>query len=275
MNFAGDYLDRLAPFATSLPPVRALHLPPIEASGSKNGEFCALELADGSLGLAYVLLDDTLRQLIDRREALGLAGMDAFALARAYAEGDGVLRTVGFAAANAITRHLFDRAGYVAPDSKDSIGGLEPAPGDHVGMIGLFRPLAARMVASGARLSVVELKAALAGEHDGYTVTTDAGVLRECNKVMTTSTLLLNDTLDRMAPLWAGAQRVAMIGPSAGCLPDPLFARGVTLVGGTWIEDGPAFVAALRAGEGWSRHARKSAITPGDYPGWTALCGRL
>jgi len=275
MSFAQDYLDRLAPFAAGLPRVRALHLPPMEAAGSKNGEFCAIELEDGSLGLAYVLLDDTLRHLIDRRDALGLAGMDAMTLARAYVEGAGVHRTLGFAAANAITRHLFDRAGYAAPPSADSIGGLDPVSGDHVGMIGFFRPLAARIVASGARLSVVELKAELAGEQNGYTVTTDASVLRDCNKVMTTSTLLLNDTLDRMARLWSGAQRVAMIGPSAGCLPDPLFARGVTLVGGTWIEDGPAFVEALRAGEGWSRHARKCAITPADYPGWDALRARL
>jgi uncharacterized protein (DUF4213/DUF364 family) len=275
MSFAQEYLDHLAPFAGGLPRVRALHLPPIEAAGSKNGEFCALELDDGALGLAYVLLDDTLRRLIDSRDALGLAGMDAMSLARAYVDGVGVHRTLGFAAANAITRHLFDRAGYAAPQSADSIGGLDPAPGDHVGMIGFFRPLAARIVASGARLSVVELKADLAGAQDGYTVTTDAEVLRDCNKVLTTSTLLLNDTLDRMADLWAGARRVAMIGPSAGCLPDPMFARGVTLLGGSWIEDGPAFADALRAGEGWSGHARKCAITPADYPGWDALRARL
>ena len=96
MNFARDYLDRLAPFAGGLPRVRALHLPPIEAAGSKNGEFCALELDDGALGLAYVLLDDTLRRLIDSHDALGLAGMDAMSLARAYVEGVGVQRTLGF-----------------------------------------------------------------------------------------------------------------------------------------------------------------------------------
>jgi uncharacterized protein (DUF4213/DUF364 family) len=275
MNFAQHYLAALAPFAAGLPPVKALHLPPLSAADGKNGEFCALELADGAIGLAYVLLDDTLRQLTDGQGSFGLEGMDAMALARAYGEGSGVLRTLGFAAANAITRHLLDRAGYRAPDSGDSIGGLDPGPGDRVGMIGFFRPLAARIVDRGAQLTVIELKAELAGAQAGFTITTDATRLRECNKVLSTSTLLLNGTLDRMSALWAGAGRVAMIGPSAGCLPDPLFARGVTLLGGTWIEDGPAFVEALRAGEGWSAHARKSAITPADYPGWAALRARM
>ena len=54
-----------------------------------------------------------------------------------------------------------------------------------------------------------------------------------------------------------GARAVAMIGPGAGCLPEPLFARGVTAIGGTWIEDRAGFVAALRSGSPWGRHARK------------------
>jgi len=275
MSFAHDYLSRLEPFAASLPRVKALHLPPLEAAGSKNGEFCAIELDDGSLGLAYVLLDDTLKHLIDSSPGKTLAGSDAMALARQYATAQGTLKTLGFAAANAITRHLFDRAGYVAPDSADSIGGIDPQPGDCIGMIGYFCPLADRIVAAGASLTVVELKADLAGERDGYVVTTDATALNACNKVISTSTILLNDTLEQILGACTRAERIAMIGPGAGCLPDHLFARGVTLIGGSWIEDRDAFVDALVRGEGWSKQARKSAITTDDYPGWDALVARM
>jgi hypothetical protein len=55
-------LDRLGA-AHTLPRVRALHLPPDPPPGQPRGEFCALELQDGSLGLSYVLLDDTLARL--------------------------------------------------------------------------------------------------------------------------------------------------------------------------------------------------------------------
>jgi uncharacterized protein (DUF4213/DUF364 family) len=54
-------------------------------------------------------------------------------------------------------------------------------------------------------------------------------------KVVSTSTLLLNDTLDRMLGHCRNARWFAMVGPGAGCLPDALFARGVTLLGGSWI----------------------------------------
>lgn len=277
MSFANDYLKQLEQIAARhpLPRVRALHLPPLEAAGSKNGEFCAIELEDGALGLSYVLLDDTLRQLLDGRDGLGVVGAQAVTLARAYAEGEGVARTLGFAAANAITRHFLDRTGYAPPDSVDSIGGLRPETGDRIGMIGFFRPLADRIVASGARLVVVELNADLAGMQAGYEVTTDASVLADCNKVLSTSTILLNDTLEGMLARCERANCIALIGPSAGCLPDALFARGVSSLGGSWVTDREGFIAALAAGEGWSRYARKCAVTPADWPGFDALRLRI
>ncbi len=278
MTFANDYLAQLERFAAAgpLPRVRALHLPPPPSSdpGANKGEFCALELDDGSLGLSYVLLDDALARLRDQGEGLGLAGADSLALARRYASADSCAKTLGFAAANALTRCLFDRAGFAPPASRDSIGEMAPARGEHIGMIGLFRPLLGRVLESGARLTVVELNPALAGEADGYRVTLDAAELETCDKLVSTSTLLLNDTLDRMLGHCRAARWFAMVGPSAGCLPDALFARGVTLLGGNWIEDGVGFVAALRRGESTSAWSTKSALTPASYPGFEALLAR-
>jgi uncharacterized protein len=280
VTFAAEYLAQLETFATTgpLPRVRALHLPP-EPSGEDNkGEFCALELDDGSLGLSYVLLDDTLARLREGADSLGLAGADPLEVARGYLYNDGghgIRKTLGFAAANALTRCLFDRAGYVPPEAGDSIGGIDPQPNDHIGMIGLFKPLLGRILESGARLTVVELKEELAGAADGYVVTLDADALLACAKVVATGTLLLNDTLDRMLVNCRNARWFAMVGPSAGCLPDALFARRVTLLGGSWVIDRRGFVEALKAGEKRSECARKFAITKGWYPGMDALLRRL
>jgi uncharacterized protein (DUF4213/DUF364 family) len=253
------------------PRIRALHLPPASAAGSKNGEFCALELDDGALGLSYVLLDDTLAKLGSAECDGTLAGADALTVARWYGSETDVRRTLGFAAINALTRAFFDRAGYAPPASADSTGLLEPQPGDHIGMIGFFTPLIGRIVAAGARLTVAELNPDFAGEHDGYRVTLDPEDLATCNKVLSTSTLLLNDSLERMLGACRSAGSFAMIGPSAGCLPDPLFARGVTLLGGSWIEDSSAFIDSLRSGDSWGRHTRKFAIRREAYPGFAPL----
>ncbi len=276
MSFATEYLAQLEAFAAQgpLPRVRALHLPPGRYAQDNRGEFCALELEDGSIGLSYVLLDDTLERLIDAADGFGLPGVDALALAQRYVGDTGIWKTLGFAAANALSRCLYDRAGFRPDDSADSIGHLHPQPGEHIGMIGKFTPLVRRITASGARLTIVELKPELAGEHEDYRVTLDAEELADCSKVVSTSTLLLNDTIDRMLACCRNARWFAMIGPSAGCLPDALFARGVTLVGGSWINDRDRFISALRSGESQSDYASKFALTADNYPGFDALLAR-
>ncbi|WP_298835684.1 DUF364 domain-containing protein [uncultured Piscinibacter sp.] len=272
-DVAHDLLVLLERFAARcpLPRVHALHLPPPAADGTRDGEFCAIELDDGSLGLSFVLLGGTLAQLRAPGDRTGLLGMDSLALARRYAEGHGEERALGFAAVNALTRHLFDRAGYVPPAAGGSIGDLDLAAGDQVGMVGLFPPLVKQVLATGAQLTVVELREDLAGPREGWQVTLDPAALARCNKILSTSTVLLNDTLDEVLSHCRQAQRVALIGPGAGCLPDPLFARGVTLLGGSWIVDAAAFKAALRSGEPWGAHVRKVAIRREAYPGFERL----
>ena len=276
MSFGHDYLAQLEAFAAlgPLPRVRALHLPPPPPEPSDKGEFCALELADGSLGLSYVLLDNTLAQLRHGIDSFGLAGADPLALARRYASDGGIWKTVGFAAANAISRCLFDRAGFRPANSTDSIGQLQPQPGENIGMIGLFKPLLARILGSGAKLTVVELKEELLGDHPGFRVTLDPQELVACSKVVSTSTLLLNDTLDTMLACCPQARYFAMIGPSAGCLPDALFSRGVTLLGGSWVQQREGFLEALQLGLSRSDYASKFALTPDSYPGLAALLAR-
>lgn len=277
MSSIGDLtlaiLEELAP-ALGQPRVRALHVPPPPADGSRRGEFAALELEDGSVGLAYVLLDDTLARL-RRGESTSLAGLPALDVARAMAGPPGVPRTLGWAAAQALAACLTRRAGWAPPSAGDSLADLAPGPGDHVGLVGLFGPLMSRLVASGARITVVELRPELAGRHDGYEVTLDTSALRQCNKVLATGALLINDTLDTVLAHTRGAQRVGLIGPSVGGLPDILFARGVHVLGGTWVEEPAAFVRALAAGQERAGAARKFTLAREAWPGWRALLARV
>jgi hypothetical protein len=254
-----------------LPAVRAVHVPPPAADGTRDGEFCALELEDGSLGLSFVLLGDTLARLRAPGGLDALAGTPSLTLARRYVQAQGAQRTLGFAALNALTRHLFDRAGYLPAAAGGSIGDLDLRPGDHLGMVGLFPPLVKQVLATGAQLTVLELRADLAGPREGWHVTLDAGELARCDKILSTSTVLLNDTLDALLERCRHAQRVALIGPGAGCLPDPLFARGVTSLGGSWVVDATAFKAALRAGQPWGRFTRKFSLGRDAYPGFDRL----
>jgi uncharacterized protein (DUF4213/DUF364 family) len=274
VSWADEALDLLARAAARRPPprVRALHLPPPPRPDRLRGEFCAIELEDGALGLSYALLGDTPEIL--RRGGLAVEGADPLELARGFVSGDALRRTIGFAAINALTRSVFDRAGFVPPRSADSVGGLDPRPGETVGMIGHFTPLVDRIVERGARLVIVELREDLVRDDGTVRVTTDARELAGCREVLATGTLMLNDSLERMLGHCRGATRLSLVGPSVGAPPDPLFARGVTLLGGNWVRDPRGYIAALVAGEPTGAHACKVALRRDDYPGWDALLSR-
>jgi uncharacterized protein (DUF4213/DUF364 family) len=251
--------------------VQRIVLPPLADKPGREGEFCAVQLDDGSVGLAFTLLDGTLAALHARGADSGRPAMD---LVRGYAEGDGAARALGLATINALTRRLFDRAGFVPDDSIDSFGSLALEPGDRLGMVGHFTPLIEQARALGIPVTVLELKAELVREEPGLVVTLDPARLAGCNKIVSTSTLLLNDTFEAVAGCWRGADAVAIVGPSAGCPPDPLFAAGVSAVGAAWVIDAEAFLARVAAGAKWGETSRKVTLTPQPYPGLDALLAK-
>lgn len=251
--------------------VKRIVLPPLVDKPGKEGEFCAVQLDDGVVGLAFTLLDGTLAALHARGADSGRAAMD---LVRGYAADDGAARALGLATINALTRRLFDRAGFVPDDSIDSFGSLALKPGDRLGMVGHFTPLIEQARASGIPVTVLELKPELVREEAGLAVTLDPARLAGCNKIVSTSTLLLNDTFEAVSAAWRGAAAVAIVGPSAGCPPDPLFAAGVSAVGTAWIADADAFLDRVAAGEKWGAASRKVTLTPRQYPGLDALIAR-
>ncbi len=254
------------------PRVRALHLPP--ANGTKEAEFCALELDDGSIGFAYIQLDATESPLRERHGARSLSGIDAASLAAGFATGDPVARALGFATINALSQGLFARARWVPRAGGDPLGAIDPQRGEHIGMIGLFTPLVPIILRSGARLTVLELRSELVRDEPQLRVTVDPAALATCDKVVSTCTVILNDTLDAVLEACRHAGRIAIVGPTAGCVPDPLFERGVDSLGGRRVVDRERFLQAFRSGAKWGEYAAKYVIARDDYPGIDDLLAR-
>ncbi len=271
MGVAADLLELLdAVSPADLPAATALIVPPTKTPGKVAGEFCAVALADGSVGLSYLLLGDTFERVLAAARAPLRFPMPVRELTAGLLDTDPVRRTVGMAAVNAASQHILCRGGFVgSPD--DSLGQIAPAQGQNVGMVGLFPPLVRRIVAAGAVLTVIELRRDLVGLRDGYRVVADPAALADCDKVIVTSTTILNDTLDDVLRHCGKAIEIVVIGPGAGCLPDPLFARGVTAIGATRIVDPVAFAGAVSAGAPWGSAASKYLIRRSAYPGASVL----
>ena len=100
--FAAELLELVARLADCFEPprVRALIMPPVSESSGKHAEFCALELEDGSLGLAYASLGDTLRALARDLPGTTVAGLASTDVAGWFRSTDTVRRMLAFAAIN-------------------------------------------------------------------------------------------------------------------------------------------------------------------------------
>ena len=210
----------------------------------------------------------------DPFEAKPLAGSPADA-ARDDAAEALARRTLGLGAANAIAQHVIRESGVALDTGTNSIASFEPGPADRVGMIGFFPPLVARLRKQGIDLTVIELKKELARQEPGLRVTLDPEALQGSTHILGTSTMLLNDSLDRMLAHCEQADQVAIIGPSAGFLPDPLFARGVHTVGGHQVVDPSGFFVRCEAGRKWGDTSRKYCFHRAGYPGLAAVLSAL
>jgi uncharacterized protein (DUF4213/DUF364 family) len=252
------------------PRVARVLVPPEGAGPDHHASFCAVQLADGSTGLAYVLLDGARRGL-QAVDPAALAGARAEALAEAFTGADAARRSLALAAMNALTRHLLARAGFAPEPAASSLGALALRPGERLGMVGFFPPLVRQARDAGVDLTVLELKEELVQRSPGLEVTLDPARLAGCAEVVCTSTTLLNGSLEALLAHARGAREFVLLGPSAGCPPDPLFARGVTATGGAWVADPDALLARAARGERWGDASRKFSLRRAAWPGLEAL----
>ncbi|MGE0857706.1 MAG: DUF364 domain-containing protein [Gammaproteobacteria bacterium] len=267
-------LARRMAAALSLPPVADAFIADPDPALKQNTEFGLLALADGSAGLYYAWLGASQADMPGRFSPAALRGLPALEAAELVLGDDDGLRSLGVAALNALTEHLYRRAGFAPPPATDSFGGLTLEAGDRLGMIGYFPPLAARARAEGVPTYVVERKAHLLGRDGSVEVALDPRPLSVCNKVICTGATLLNDSLDEMLGYCAKDAEVALVGPTVGFFPDPLFARGVRLVAGTRLLDSTTAEACLARNEKFGDCAQRTIIRREDYPGFDVLLAR-
>ncbi|PVV08961.1 MAG: hypothetical protein B6D72_15445 [gamma proteobacterium symbiont of Ctena orbiculata] len=273
MQIAEELIEAVERIAQGieLPLIDEIILPKPNAPQVHDAEFAAVSLGDGSMGFFYTLLDDTMQRLHDEIDADAWRGRPPIQLAHYYGEQDPLARSMGLGAISAITQSLFRRADYMPDRQTNSMAKMAFSQTDHVGMVGYFPPLVERLRGRGVRLSVIEKRAEFVQQGDRFQVTLDPRVLAECNKILCTAATLLNDSLDEILAHCGQAQRVAVIGPTAGCLPDPLFSRGVDAIGGSRVAVPERLKQRLRDQLEWADAVEKYTIERDDYPGFEQL----
>jgi len=249
-------------------PITDIFLPPFGKGGQpKEAEFMALSLAGGAAGISYVLLPDEKEKQYTALRPSDFVGHNPREYALEFGHADPLKAMISLAAINAICQHVMRETNFPLDSATDSLGLLSICAGDKLGMVGLFFPLLKSIKDAGADLIVIEKNAQLIQQYPELPISLDATKLKSCNKVLCTSTTILNNSLDEILSHCAPQAMVSIIGPTAGYFPDPLFNRGVDVVGGRVVKDGELFIQLLKEQKRWGAATRKICFQKRTYNG--------
>jgi uncharacterized protein (DUF4213/DUF364 family) len=252
----------------TLPPISNIFLPPFYKGGQpKDAQFMAISLESGAAGISFVLLPDEKMEQYTALKPQDFAGKDPRGFALEFGSDDPIKEMISLAAINAICQYVMKATHFVIESAADSQGLLSVSAGDRIGMVGLFFGLTKTIRKAGAELVVIEKKEHLIQKFPNLPITLDATKLSTCNKILCTSTTILNNSLDEILTHCSPDAFISIIGPSAGYFPDPLFARGVDVVAGRVVKNGAQFLQLLAERKRWGDATQRTCFQKETYAG--------
>jgi uncharacterized protein (DUF4213/DUF364 family) len=252
----------------SLPPIASIFLPPFYKGGQpKDAQFMAIGLAGGAVGVSFVLLPDEKMKEYNNLQQSDFAGKNPRRVALEFGNEDPLKEMISLAAINAICQHVMRETNFAVDYTTDSLGLLSVTEGDRVGMVGLFSGLIKTIKKANAELVVIEKNKQLIQKFPNLPITMDATKLGTCNKILCTGTTILNNSLDEILSHCSPDAFVSVIGPTAGYFPDPLFVRGVDVVGGRIVENGELFLQLLAERKRWGAATQRTCFQKRTYAG--------
>ncbi len=165
---------------------------------------------------------------------------------------------IGVAAVNAVSQKILFDWGYARHKPvfhMDVVDAIEIRPTDTVVMIGAFTPYIRRFEGAVKKLHVIERnpKAMVKGGTQLLPEEASKRLLPRADVVIASGSTMVNHTLGQLLKLSAGAREFVLSGPTASMVPDPLFKRGVTAMGGVKIIDADMMLKVIsEAGSGYA-----------------------
>ncbi len=210
--------------------------------------YTAVQLDDGSCGLAFTLHEQEYESCCVVPEAGNLAGRSAAELIPWIKSADVTACAVGLATLNAL---IHPPAEAVESDILDLIS---VSPDDTVGMIGYFGPLVEPLKKRTREFHVFERK-----PDPEYGILPESAMhdlLPQCRIVIMSATTILNHTIDGLLELSKNAREVAILGPSTPFAPDVFKRYGVTLLSGVQITEPKKVLQIVSEGGGTRQFLR-------------------
>ncbi len=175
-----------------------------------------------------------------------------------YALDDNALKAaVGMAAINALSAILLEDESckYKPSAFGNALDMVKITDKDTVAMVGAFPPFIKRIQEITKKLFVIEKNPKIVGKGDMIEIEPEVRlkeIIPQANILVITGVTLVNHTLGPILNLAKKANEVIVVGPTASVYPEPLFERGVTVLGGVRITDAARMIHLIgEAGSGY------------------------
>ena len=212
--------------------------------------YSGLKLDTGHAGVCNTLISEATPQCCEILQDAGtLAGRPVTEFLGMIESWDFIERVIGVSALNALSQIVFEKEPHrYLVEKRNLIDVVEVIPEDTVVMVGHIKPFTPVFTSKAKALHILERS-----PHREEGVLPDTAceqLLPEADIAVITGSALVNGTMDRLLELAGDARTVAIVGPTASCLPDPLFRRGADYVGGIRIRDADKAMRILSEGGG-------------------------
>lgn len=212
--------------------------------------YTGVKLDSGHAGVCHTLHSEmSFRHCTIVDKAGSLAGSTAISLAQLATSWNLAERILGVATINALSQIIFERKPRKYKIKEGNvIDEVTIKRNDAVAMVGFIRPFKSLIESKTDKLYILERNPAWEEE-----ILPDVAcdeILPRVDVVIITGSAIANGTLDRVLELSQRAREIAISGPSASFIPDPLFKRKVKVIGGIQVTNPDRMLNILTEGGG-------------------------
>jgi uncharacterized protein (DUF4213/DUF364 family) len=194
--------------------------------------YSGVKLSTGHVGVCFTFETEILPSCCIHKKAGKLSGSSAIEMMNMARSWDISESVLGIATINALSSIYIKNnpRAYVISEG-NILDHITLEKRDIVVFVGRISPLIERIEGKVDKIFILERD--LKRRESGVLPDTACEeVLPRANVAIITGATLVNGTIDHLIELSKGAREIAVVGASASILPDPLFLRGVTTVGG-------------------------------------------
>ncbi len=227
--------------------------------------YTGVKLSTGQAGVCHTLADEPVCcQKIDRAGTFsGSLALEIARLADSWKLGEAV---VGVATINALSEIVLQTSTdrYSITENADCTDQIEINNDDTVAMAGYIRPFIPFIRSKAKTLYIMERNPRVQDE-DVLPDSACSEIIPKADIVIITGTAVANGTIDTLLELSRNAREVAVVGPTASMIPDPLFKRGATMMGGISVTNSERLLQVISEGGGvpqFKNACRQMVIRP-------------